>query len=494
MQPLESRRCLVINIDGLRQDVFLQALDGGRVPRLAELLGAQPLHLNPASTAPSITFCAQSTIFTGVEPARHGIIGNQFFDRFGLRGGGPRFYAFDVGDRLAYDDAVLTFTGDMGLVGQTMDPQVSTIYEQAARAGRTSTVVYHMVSRGATTWIRPSLVDIARFTKGGGLIGLSAGQYDGEMLEKTLEHLQEGSRPDLLTVYFMGLDHTSHHDGPGAQMEYLARVVDPLVGRLADALRGHDLLEGLLVGVVSDHGQIEVIPDDRHSLRLSFPFDREMGYLFDALGLDVHDHPLEGPDCEAVVASNGGMAQVSLRRQGGAWSDLPSFEEDVLPVGRAFWEEHAMGRYAADLRGALSAVLVRNARDEGWYAPYHALTPDGRVIDLAAFLGESPFPTLDALPRLRDLSGPVSGDLLLLANLTGGFYFGAPTTGVHGGLHPDESLCVASFGAPEASREGWSSLRDGLREECTLRARREGRAHPSLACFVHPLQVWLDLK
>lgn len=482
------QRLLIIDIDGLRQDVFHRALSENRVPHLAGLLvgaGGSPVHLDPVSPAPSITFCAQSTIFTGAHPEAHGIVGNQFFDRFGRRGGGPRFYAFDVGDTLAYDDAVLTFTGETGLVGQVLSPDARTIYERAAEHGLTSLVVYNMVSRGATRWIRPSLVDIARFTKGGGLIGMSAAQYDTEMLEKTLAALRGGARPDLLTLYFMGLDHTSHHDGPASQLDYLVRIIDPLIARLTGALKSSNMLENTLVTVVSDHGQIEVQPDDQHSLRLSFPFDREMGYLFDALGLDVHDKPGEAPACDAVVASNGGLAHVYLRRRDGEWNDQPVFESEVLPVARAFWAAHATGHYAPDLQGSLAAVLLRDVQSEGWHANYRALHPDGRILPVEAFFASQPnLRVVDAARRLERLACPVSGDLLLLSNYADGFYFGGPTVGVHGGLHPEDSLAVTSFGVPAASSV---SMEQSNRMRAAVE-KTKGAGLPSLADLV-PLLV-----
>ena len=446
------QRLLIVDIDGLRQDVFHQALAGGKIPNIARLLASpgtqyDGIHLDPVSPAPSITFCAQTCIFTGAPPKTHGIMGNQFFDRFGLQGSGPRFYAFDVGDALAYDDAVLTFTGETGLVGRTMALEVPTLYEIAKAGGLTSTVVYHMVSRGASQWIRPSLVDIARFTRGGGLVGMSAEEYDGEMMDRTIQHLRSGARPDLLTVYFMGLDHTSHHYGPGTQAGYLSSVVDAQVGRLLVELDMQGMLEGTLALVVSDHGQIEVVPDDRHSLRLSFPFDREMGYLFDALGLDVHDKPREGPACEAVVASNGGLAYVYLRRGAGnrqffgGWNNVPRFHQDVLPVALAFWEAHATGRHAPDLLGALDMVLVRNVERDGWDAGYEALAYTGEIQPVEEFLAaHADIQQVDALARLRGLAGPLAGDVLLVSNYSEGFYFGGPTVGVHGGLHP-EGFC-----------------------------------------------------
>lgn len=487
-------RLLVIDIDGLRQDVFHQALAAQIIPNLAGLIGGPEAslgcHIDPVSPAPSITFCAQSTIFTGCHPREHGIAGNQFFDRFGSRTGGvPRFYAFDVGDALAYDDAVLTFSGQTGLLGQTVDPDAATLYENAARIGWESAVVYHMLSRGAGSWIRPSLMDIARLTRGGGLLGMSAEAYDREMLDKTLDYLRSGACPQILTVYFMGLDHTSHHEGPGAQLHYLSHVIDAQVGRLAAQLASSGLINNLLVAIVSDHGQIEVIPDDRHSLRLSFPFDREMGFLFDALGLDVHDKPREGPDTDAVVASNGGLAHVYLRRRYANWDDAPRFEEDVLTVARAFWEAHSTGRYAPDLAGALSMVLVRNTGLDGWPAAYQALAPDGRLMPVEDFLAEHPeIQTVDAPARLRQLAGPMAGDLLLVSNYAGGYYFGGPTTGVHGGLHPEDSLAVASLGWMGASSEQRRRLREVVEETVSDRCAAEGRSRASLADLAPALE------
>jgi hypothetical protein len=310
-----------------------------------------------------------------------------------------------------------------------------------------------MVSRGANVWLPPNLVEIARFTKGAGTLAeMSAEQFDRQAVARALESLQRDGPPDLLTVYFMGVDHESHGHGPSAQAGYLEGTLDSLIGELVEGLKRSGWLENCLTVVISDHGQIEVIPDDRHSLRMSFPFDREMGYLFDALGLDVHDYPGEDPACDAVVAANGGLAHVYLQNQQGQWSSPPDFERDVLPVGRAFWEAHSGGRYAPDLQGALAAVLVRSVQAEGWEADYRALTPGGEIVPLEAFLAETAGEETEAAARLHHLAGPRSGDVLLVSNSVEGFYFGGPTVGVHGGLQPGESLCVASFGWPGGDR------------------------------------------
>ena len=299
------------------------------------------------------------------------------------------------------------------------------------------------------------------------------------MVQRLLSAAGSGRIPAVQTAYFMGLDHHSHEHGPAGQPAYLADVVDPLVGALLDGLAPHGWLRGTLVVVVSDHGQIEVIPDDRHSLRLSFPFDREMGYLFDALHLDVHDKPSEDPNCDAVVACNGGLAHIYLQNRAGARRDRPRFEHDILPVARDFWDANQSERYAEDLHGALAGILARDVEHEGWHAPYHAWTPQGRFL-AAEWLASRGVPVVEDAARLARLAGPTSGDLLLISDYEQGFYFGSPTTGVHGGLHPEDSRAVLSFGWQGASPSQLAHLRETVSGVVGDRMRRDGRQFPSV--------------
>ncbi len=488
-------RLVILDIDGLRRDVFFQALADGKAPALARVLGGADvqsgLHFEAVSNAPSITFPCQASLFTGAHPEQHGVLGNQFFDRFGrLSGGRPRFYAFDIGDTLAVDDAVAVYVGEKGLVNDLLSPGVTTLYEYAAQRGLTSAVAHNMIARGATHWLRPNLLDIARFTKGGGLLGLAAEQFDGQMVAALIALLDSGARPDVLTAYFMGLDHRSHREGLAAQYDYLTRIVDEQIARLLDALARHRLLSGALFAVVSDHGQLAVIPDEAHSLRLSFPFDRELGRVFDALGLDVHDLPGEDPNVDAVVACNGGLAHVYLHHRAGRWSDKPRFEEDVLPVGRAFWEATLTGKYAPALRDSLALILVRNVERDGWEADYQALTPAGELIPIPDYLRAHPeIAVVDAVNRLRHLASPVSGDLVLLSNYAGGYYFGAPTKGVHGGLHPDDSECVLSLGWPNGTPAQVAALRLTAEHAVMARCHAEGNRRPGVVDLMTALNA-----
>ncbi len=485
---------LLLDIDGLRPDVLHTGLIQGRLPNVARLLGGQELSaglLHPLlAPAPSITFTSQASLFTGEHPGKHGIPGNQFFDRFGSHNRGvPRHYAFDVGDTLAVDDAVRVFND--GLASSCL--QAPTIYELLAGRGLRSVVAGHMYANGAE-WLRPALTDLARFTKGGNLFGLEAAEYDRRTLENALAYLKRRGLPDILTVYWMGVDHQSHHHGPAAQLDYLSGVLDAMIGELWTEV-GASAPSGTrpLVVLFSDHGQIGVPADDRHSLRLGFPFEREMGHLFDALGLDVHDFPGEDPNCDAVVASNGGLAHVYLQNRRGHWGDAPDFERDVHPVAGAFWQAHANGSYAAELQGAIAGVLARNVERDGWHAPYFALTPDGDQVSLSEWFAAQPADLyVDPVNRLNCLAGPGSGDLLLISNYSSGFYFAPPLAGMHGGLHPEDSWATCALGWPDVPAQDWMHVREVFQSAISTRCQAEGNRMASVADLFTGLMALQD--
>lgn len=499
----KPNRLVIIDVDGLRRDAFRNTLAAGELPNVERIVGGRAgetaCHVDALSTAPSITFAAQASIFTGQHPGVHSVAGNESFDRLGrISDGHPRHFGFDVGYTLAVDDAVLVFTD--GLASRLLNNRTPTLYETASAHGLTSAVAYHMYARGADTWLPPNIVEIARFTKGKGVLGLEAGTYDSGMLDRLIEYLDAGSLPDVLTAYFMGLDHHSHVHGPASQPAYLRDVIDPQIGRLLDALEMREGLEDTLFVLVSDHGQIEVVPDDRHSIRLGFPFDRELGHVFEALGLDVHDIPGEDPACDAVMGLNGGLAHVYLQHREARWADPPRYAEDVLPVAEAFRQMNKTGKYEEELWGSLSLILARDAEHEGWRGEYRVYVGDGQTRPLADYLAAHPeldYP--DAANRIRLATSAMTGDLILVANGREGYYFAAPMVGMHGGLLPGESETVLTFATPdnspdEIARDEIAWLRETVTSVVTDRCAKEGGREPSVADMVPAVLVLLGLS
>lgn len=479
---------VILNIDGLRRDVFLHALEAGQLPHFERIVGGREATracaVEATSTAPSSTFTAQASIITGQHPGAHGIAGNESFDRLGrISPGRPRHFGFDVGDTLAVDDAVAVFT--TGLASRLLRAATPTLYERAAARGLRSMVAYNMYARGAETWLPPKIVDIARFTKGRGALGLEARAYDAGMLNRLTTQLRAGPRPDIVMAYFMGLDHHSHHHGPQSQPDYLRDILDPQIGRWLATWDASAPGVPTLFTLVSDHGQIEALADDRHSLRMGFPFDLELAHIFKALKLDVHDYPGEDPHCDAVMGLNGGLAHVYLQRRDGRWADRPRYVEDVLPVAQAFFEMDAVGRYAAELQGTLDLVLARNVERDGWGALYEVYLGAGRTAPLAEYLAQHPeLGYVDAANRLRLLASEVTGDLLLVAKGREGYYFGAPLRGVHGGLLPGESDPVLVFAHPAGDADAVRHLRETVHGVIGDRCANEGARLPSIADLV----------
>ncbi len=183
------------------------------------------------------------------------------------------------------------------------------------------------------------------------------------------------------------------------------------------------------MGIAADHGQRPVLDDEAHAIHL-----RALAPLFEAEGLDLLDYPGEGRHSEAVVAFNGGIALVYVRRKDDRWESPPDFRRQVLPLARRFWQAHRTGQDAPALEGALAGVFVRAVEADGWRSPYFALTPEGEAESLAAWFRRLPAHThADAVHRLNRMASPLSGDILLLLDPLVGRYFGHPVKGLHGG-------------------------------------------------------------
>lgn len=489
------QRVIMLNIDGLRTDVFTQALRAGKIPNLAGLVGGEEfqkgLQVEMVSTAPSITFCCQASIVTGAHPRDHGITGNQFFDRFGRIAGFPRHYVYDIGaHRMAFGDTLAVFLND--LASRSLNTQIPTLYEIAAQREVQSTTVFHMYGRGATTWIKPGVEDWRNFFTLNEFLGISSQKYDEVMTENALEHLREGHRPGILHLYYWGLDHTSHLKGPASQYPYLTEILDPMVGRFLEEIRSMGLMEDSLFVIFSDHGQIEVPEDETHCLQLRFPpFDLGIGHIFRALKRDILDLPGETKvDC--VLSMNGGLAHIYVRPRRRDWSHQPKLARDIMPIAAAFWEATTTGRYYDGLFNALDLILVRNTERDGWNGPYQAYTPQG-LVPLAAYMPtRTDLNIIDPIHRLEALSSPNSGDILIFSNYAEGYYFTYPYKGIHGGLHPDDSRALLAYGLPCGAPEQVASLTQAISSAIQTRCQRENGRQPTLADISYGIMAAMD--
>jgi predicted AlkP superfamily pyrophosphatase or phosphodiesterase len=242
---------VVISIDGLRPD-YITAADEHRakVPNLRRFLKEGTYADGVEGVVPTVTYPSHTTLVTGVWPATHGIYANTTFDPLQKNYQGWYWY--------------------------TEDLRVPTLWDAAAKAGRTTASVQWPVTVGAhITWnipefwranteedakllravSTPGLLlegqrDLGQPYSGGTDTSVEAdknrGRYANWILEK--------KHPGLLTLHLIALDHIEHETGPfSAESVAVLEGLDTVVGSVREA--AERVAPGrAYLAVVSDHG------------------------------------------------------------------------------------------------------------------------------------------------------------------------------------------------------------------------------------------------
>ncbi|HSJ06969.1 MAG TPA: alkaline phosphatase family protein [Longimicrobiales bacterium] len=460
-------RVIIFALDGVGHDELVGAVREGRARRMAALLGApagEGVYAHGwavpdvLSVLPSTTVAAWSSLFTGRPPAATGVPGNEWFERESMRFVAPAPVSVD-----GHTDAVAVYADD--LVGATL--AVPTLYE---RAGVRSYVALSQVHRGADLLIVPDLGALGSLVTAvaGGVAGGDEMErekfsvLDEEAVDNTVAALQEHGVPDLLVVYFPGVDLYTHvAEGPvPSQRSYVGEVLDAGVGRILDVYAAAGMLDDTWVLFVSDHGHTPVLEDDRHALGTDGP--GEPPAVLQAAGFRVRPFELEpdddAQDYQAVLAYQGAMAYVYLADRSTCvaagtvcdWRRAPRMDDDVLAVVRAFAETNRSGASAPGMMNTLDLILAREPRPPGTDALPFQVWDGDRLVPVADYLRQHPRPDLlDLERRLHDLSaGPFghrAGDVLLLARsgsdrpIEDRFYFSTEYRSWHGSPSQQDS-------------------------------------------------------
>jgi len=437
----KCRRAIIIDIDGLRWDSFDDALKSGTLPSFQKLLGgdetcrANSVFFDRATTIfPSVTLAGHASIFTGVYPGQHGIAGNQWFDRTG-EAFKPPFIPSEPFDYMhpcsqlciyvteppltsemkeiafvrchslsSKQDMLLSCSNPSppGLVNKHLKAQ--TIYEAAGQADRSSTVIFSQYWKGVPeeNVVHPNQVEQY-------LYGITEtkflpdpqnfAEFDRGMMLHAIDKINAGGFPDILTVYFSGLDATGHMRGIESQMNYLSKSVDPAVGDLLLELKGHDQnwCRSTLFVIAADHGQMPIEKENEAS-------QSAVNAALDGAGFKKN----------YVVAVNGGMAHIYLRnRSTSNWSDSPRFDKDVIPAAEALCSKIDNGK--------LWKILVRSG--DGEYKVYNASKKESGDKDVCRTIGTVGLSEdrdlksrdgLNVIELVDGLNSERSGDILIL--------------------------------------------------------------------------------
>ena len=317
-----ERRAVIIDVDGIRRDTFEQLYRDGRLPNFQRVFARALWFDNASSVLPSVTMAAQASIFTGTQPARHGIPGNQWFDR---SAGRLIDYMNPSGLTCVY---ALTLLGGARCSGGLANGHLlaPTIYEAAAQAGLTSAVYFSQYWKGAARAAPPTGTELL-----GSLAGnpVNWGAFDKQMAGRAVAELKSRGLPPLITVYFAGTDGAAHKEGIASQAAYLSGTVDALLGHILDTIESLDRSwrKHTLFVLVSDHGRTDRVP---HPEDLTLKADLQAAV-----------------PAGATIAANGGMAYIYLTQ--------PE-QVDLSKLAAALVQD-------AKLSSAVAAVRVRSAED-----------------------------------------------------------------------------------------------------------------------------------
>ncbi|HEY6394234.1 MAG TPA: alkaline phosphatase family protein [Candidatus Binataceae bacterium] len=452
---------LIFAFDGVGSNQLMDAINSGGAPNMRTLLGKdlgdgvyQNAYWvpNAISILPSTTMAAWSAIFTGAGPAYNGVPGNEWFVREQMR-----FYAPAPVSITDTDDTLKMITE--GLVGKSL--KSPTLFQQV---GLRSYVSLNPVYRGADIFTTVAPADFvslmgtfiqARVDDSPSVQQSLYAKLDRDSVPKLLDAIDKDGFPSIQVVYFPGIDLYTHLAANPLrdETEYLEQVTDPLVEKIVDAYQEHGHLDHTYILIIADHGHTPVLKDGTHALGAKG--DDTPAALLSLVGFRTRKFVLEpedsSQDYQAALAYQGAMAYVYLADRSTCpdkgdkcrWDQPPRFEEDVMPVARAFYRENMTGRPFPIRKGDLDLIFARRPVPRGQNTLPYEIYDGRRLVPIAKYLVDHPRPDLLQLDRrMRWLSaGPYgnrAGDVLLLAKsglnrpMGDRFYFSAPYKSWHG--------------------------------------------------------------
>lgn len=243
---------VLLSVDGLAN--FYLDDPKAEIPHLRKLMKEGVRAESMKASLPTVTWPNHTTLVTGVQPGKHGVLGNQLLDRA---------------------------TGE--IVPLMIDPiynkeeivRSPTIYDVAKEAGMKTAALIWPATRGAKTldWTVPDVGSIKlveqhatpsllkEFSEAGipwekqeeWWATKRIRERDG-MFVQMARHILSKHQPHLLLMHLVELDHTQHGKGPNTPEAYEAlKAADERVGEIWEYLKSSYPGRATLV-VASDHG------------------------------------------------------------------------------------------------------------------------------------------------------------------------------------------------------------------------------------------------
>ncbi len=250
----DDRLVVLVSVDGLAASYLEDPK--AHMPTLRRMMREGAWSQGLVGSFPSVTWPNHTTLVTGVEPARHGVLGNSYWDRAQGK------IVPLIPDPLFDKDEIV---------------KVPTLYDAAHKAGLKTAAVIWPASRNAKTldWTMPDIKPLDLFLK------YSTPEWMKELREEGLwVDMQEAwcnkpgggvqrdwlyaraaaqvirkHRPNLVLLHLVELDHVQHADGPHTPNAYWATsYADDRIRDLVDAVEASGRLGRTTFLVTSDHG------------------------------------------------------------------------------------------------------------------------------------------------------------------------------------------------------------------------------------------------
>jgi predicted AlkP superfamily pyrophosphatase or phosphodiesterase len=214
---------ILISLDGFKAEYF----DRLELPNLRRLAarGARAKALVPVF--PSLTFPNHYSLVTGLEPQRHGIVNNRFYD--------PA-----RNDTYIYTEQ-RTVTDGSWYGGEP-------IWVTAESQGMVSACYFWPGSEAAIKGVRPTTFN-----------SYTSGVTNEARVKTVLSWLEEPveRRPHMITLYFSELDEASHANPLEApEVVKAAQSLDASIGQLMDGIDRLPVRDQVYLLITSDHGMV----------------------------------------------------------------------------------------------------------------------------------------------------------------------------------------------------------------------------------------------
>jgi predicted AlkP superfamily pyrophosphatase or phosphodiesterase len=234
----------MISVDGLAGFYFDDPK--AEMPTIRALAAEGARASSMKASTPTVTWPNHTTLVTGMNPARHGVVGNNYYDR------ATRKKVTLISDPV-YDKEQIVKT--------------PTLYDLAKGAGMKTAAIRWPASRNAKTldWAIPDVATkelLLKYStptllpeaKQAGIAAFDADKPTDEQSTRLFNLILREHRPNLALLHLIEVDHTQHMSGPRSPEAYAAvKEADELVRQVWDEAK-HDFPGKATLFIVSDHG------------------------------------------------------------------------------------------------------------------------------------------------------------------------------------------------------------------------------------------------